>query len=85
MLQRAGKLMPWIVRPAGDPTWSAADWGRAATLEAKWKMAGVSESERRTLVPCAVWAAKFPGLLYDSSVMQRLDELSGTGVPVEKN
>lgn len=78
MLQRAGKLMPWIVRPAGDPTWSAADWGRAATLEAKWKLTGVSESDRRTLIPCAVWSAKFPGMIYDVGVMQRLNDLRST-------
>jgi hypothetical protein len=78
MLQRAGKLMPWIVRPAGDPTWSAADWGRAATLEAKWKMAGVSESDRRSFIPCAVWAAKFPGIVYDAPVTRRLQELAAT-------
>jgi hypothetical protein len=70
-----GKIMNWLVKPEGDPTWSEADWGRAATLEAKWKAQGVSEEERRKLIPCAIWSAKFPGLRFQSDVMMRLSNL----------
>lgn len=75
MLQRGGSLVPWIVRPDEDPLWSPADWGTAQTLEAKWIARGVSEDERRRLIPCAVWLSKHPGLLYSESVMKRLQEL----------
>lgn len=76
MLVRGGQLSRWIMKPDGDLTWSEMDWGRAATLEAKWRMAGVSEEERRMLIPCAVWLAKFPGLRLQDTVMDRLRALS---------
>ncbi len=75
MLVRGGKLSRWIMKPDGDPTWSDADWGRAATLESRWRMAGISEDERRKLIPCAVWLAKFPGLHLQQEIMDRLHAL----------
>jgi hypothetical protein len=75
MLQRGGILTPWIVRPDEDPLWSNADWGTAKTLEAKWSAKGVSEDERRRLIPCAVWMSKHSGLKYSGLVMKRLKEL----------
>lgn len=75
MLQRGGILTPWIVRPDEDPLWSPAEWGTAATLEAKWNAKGVSEEERRRLIPCAVWLSKHPGLKYSEQVMKRLRDL----------
>ena len=75
MLVRGGKLSRWIMKPDGDPTWSDADWGCAATLEIRWRMAGISEEERRKLIPCAVWLAKFPGLRLQQEIMDRLRAL----------
>ncbi len=72
---RGGKLIPWIVQPDGDPTWSAADWGRAATLEARFARMGVSEMERRRLVPCAVWKAKWPETTFCATTERRLAPL----------
>jgi hypothetical protein len=66
----------WVMKPDGDPTWSDIDWARAATLEARWKMAKVSEDERRILIPCAVWISKFPGMRLSSEIMERLELLS---------
>lgn len=75
MLSRGGTLSPWLVKPEGDLTWSEADWGRAATLEARWKMHGVSEHLRRQLIPCAVWMAKFPGLRFSEDIHKTLEDL----------
>ena len=73
MLARGGTLIPWLVKPEGDLTWSDADWGRAATLEARWKMNGVSEQVRRQLIPCAVWMAKFPGMRFSDDIEKQLN------------
>ena len=75
MLVRAGKLMPWVIRPEGDPTWTEADWARAATLEARFTVRGICEEERRQLVPCAVWKSKFPGLTYSPLVEYKLSQI----------
>ncbi len=75
MLVRAGKFMRWIVKPDGDPIWNSADWGRAATLEARFTQLGICEEERRQLIPCAVWKAKFPGLIYSPAVESKLQSL----------
>ena len=76
MLVRGGKLMHWVLKPEGDPIWSKDDWGRAATLEARWLARGICETDRSRLLPCAVWRAKFPGTTYDTETMRRLEELS---------
>lgn len=76
MLSRGGTLTQYLVRPDGDETWSADDWGRAMALEARWTTLGVSEEERRRYIPCAVLLAKFPGIVYSDNIMKRLDELS---------
>lgn len=76
MLVRGQRMERWLVRPAGDPTWSAVDWARAATLEARWSAAGVPEEERRVLLPCAVWAAKHPGLRYAPHIEARLADFA---------
>lgn len=75
MLCRGGQLKPWILKPDGDNTWTVEDWGRAATLEARFSAMGVTEEERRKLIPCAVYISKFPGTLYDIVTMKRLHEL----------
>ncbi len=76
MLCRGGKLTRYIVKPPADPTWSAEEYGRAATLEARWKSLGVCEEERKRLIPCAVWRAKYPATQYPPAVMSRLAELA---------
>jgi hypothetical protein len=75
MLTRAGKRMHWIVKPEGDATWNQMDWGTAATLEARWAQMGICEEERRQLIPCAVWKAKFPGLTYTPAIESKLQAL----------
>jgi hypothetical protein len=74
MLLRGGKLRNWSIKPEGDPTWTHEDWCRARTLEARWADKGVSEADRRTLIPCAVWKAKFPGLQYPDHIERALTE-----------
>jgi hypothetical protein len=69
---RDGKIYGQFIKPDGDATWNADDWGRAATLEARFSFLGMSEAERRTLIPCAVWKAKFPGLKYSDPIEKRL-------------
>ena len=75
MLCRGGILKSWILKPDGDSTWTAEDWARAATLEARFSAAGASEEERRKLIPCAVYITKFPGTAYDVVTMKRLNTL----------
>ena len=72
---RGGSVYRWIVKPEGDATWTAQDWGRAATLDARFQAKGVCEEERRRLIPCAVWKAKFPGLQYPVPLEARLTGL----------
>ena len=72
MIARGGKLVPWIVRPVADPSWSPADLGRAATLEARFAALGVREEERRRLVPCAVLRAKWPETRFSAEIESRL-------------
>ena len=72
MIARGGKLHSWIVRPVADPAWSAADLGRAATLEARFAALGVREEERRRLVPCAVLQAKWPETRFSADMEARL-------------
>ena len=79
ILCRGGRLVPWVLRPDDDPTWSAADWGRAATLEARFSALGVSEAERRRLVPCAVLKSKWPETVFSPAVEKRLATLVATG------
>jgi hypothetical protein len=76
MLIRGTFAMPWILKPDGDPSWTEDDWGRAATLEIRWTHMGVSELDRRILLPCAVWKAKFPGLQYSALVESKLRALA---------
>jgi hypothetical protein len=75
MYCRGGKLQHWTLKPDGDSTWTSADWGRAVTLEGRFSAVGVSEEERRKLIPCAVYLHKFPGTVYDVATMKRLQEL----------
>jgi hypothetical protein len=72
---RGGRIFPWIVKPEGDASWSRTDWSRARTLEARLNSMGISEEERRSLIPCAVWKAKFPGLTYTDSIETRLAQV----------
>jgi hypothetical protein len=75
MIARGGKLLPWIVRPMADPSWSPADLGRAASLEARYAALGVREEERRRLVPCAVLRAKWPETRFPAEIEARLATL----------
>jgi len=75
MISNRGRLSPAIVVPERTATWTAADDGRAQTYEAFLTRKGVSEAERRRLIPCLVWSAKVPGLLYPEAVERRLAEL----------
>jgi hypothetical protein len=72
MIARGGKLIPWIVRPVADPSWSPADLGRAATLEARFAALGLREEERRRLVPCAVLKARWPETRFTAEIEERL-------------
>ena len=71
---RGGKIIA-VEKPSGDATWCADDWARAATLDAKWASQGVSVDERKRLVSCAVVYKKWPGTVFEESVMARLLEL----------
>ena len=71
---RGSKLVE-IETPEADVTWSAEDKARAATILARWVVQGVSVDEQKRLLPCAVLLHKWPGTVYDSSVMVRLKEL----------
>jgi hypothetical protein len=75
MIARGGKLHPWIVKPPADPSWSPADWARAATLEARFAGLGVREEERRRLVPCAVLKARWPETRFVAAIEDRLEAL----------
>ena len=72
ILIRGKHVMPWILKPEGDPVWNAEDWSRASTLEIRWTALGVSEKDRRELLPCAIWKAKFPGLTYAPLIESKL-------------
>lgn len=75
MLVCGNSIYPWCVKPDGDITWNKEDWGRAQSLEIRFHRLGVSESERRMLIPAAVWRAKHPGTKFNATVTTRLDEL----------
>ena len=76
MLQRGSVLLAWDVVPEHDGTWNTDDWARAGTYEMRWRAQGVSETERRRLLSCAIQIAKHPGTKYDDDIMKRLSELS---------
>jgi hypothetical protein len=75
MLVCGNSMSPWCIRPDGDMTWNSMDWGRAQTLEMRFHRLGVSEADRRTLIPAAVWRMKYPGMRFHDAVMARLDAL----------
>jgi hypothetical protein len=85
LLVRGGKLIPWLIKPDGDFTWSESDWARAQTLEARWKMHGINEATRRQLIPCAIWSAKFPGLVFHTEVQKQLVDLSAEKIEILKD
>ena len=76
ILVRGKRMEPWILKPEGDATWSATDWAKAATLEIRWISMGVSEKERKELIPCAIWKSKFPGLQYAPLIESKLRALA---------
>ena len=76
MISNRGRLSPAIVVPERTATWTAADDGRAQTYEAMLARKGVSEAERRRLIPCLVWSAKVPGLRYPEAIERRLAEVA---------
>lgn len=67
--------MNWFVKPENEDVWNEDDWGLAAILEARWLSLGVSEKDRRKLIPCAVWKKKHIGITFSESIMNRLKEL----------
>ena len=72
---RAGVIHRGLATADDDSTWSAADRGRARTLDARYSALGVSEEERRRLVPCAVLQRKFPGIHFPADIETRLATL----------
>jgi hypothetical protein len=74
MISSRGKLIPYLVKSETTAVWSATDHGRAMSLEARLQAEGLSESERRKLIPCLVWSTKVPGLRYKDSVEKRMAE-----------
>lgn len=72
LLVRGGCMYKRIVTLENDPIWNLQDIERANTLEARWIAKGVCEEERRQLLPCAVWKAKFPGIIYNDAIESRL-------------
>jgi hypothetical protein len=77
MISSRGKLIPYLVKPESTAAWSPADYGRAATLEARLQREGLSEAERRALIPCLVWSAKVPGLVYKKGMEAKMGEFRG--------
>jgi hypothetical protein len=75
MLVCGNSISPWCVKPDGDMTWNAEDWGRAQSLEIRFHRLGISEHERRGLIPAAVLRMKYPGIRFHDDIMKRLDEL----------
>jgi hypothetical protein len=72
---RAGVIHRVLATADDDSTWSAADNGRARTLDARYSALGVSEEERRRLLPCAVLRAKFPGIRFPVDIETRMASL----------
>ena len=70
-----GKIIQWFVKPDDDLTWNEEDWGRASIFESRWASMGISETERRKLIPCAVWLKKCVGIYFSPEIMTRLKEL----------
>lgn len=75
---RGNTVNAWILRPDGDATWTADDWERARTLEARFIHLGLTEAERAKFIPCAVWKAKLPGLQYSDVVEVKLRAILNT-------
>jgi hypothetical protein len=71
-----GKIAHWFVKPDSDPTWNEEDWERAATYEARLQAKGVSETDRKFLIPCIVWSKKFPGMTFSNDIMKRIQDVS---------
>jgi hypothetical protein len=71
-----GKIIQWFVKPDEDATWNEEDWGRASILESRWASMGISENERRKLIPCGVLLKKYVGIVFSPEIMTRLKELS---------
>ncbi len=71
-LVRGGNIYKRIVKLDLDPIWNSQDIERANILEARWISKGVCEEERRQLLPCAIWKAKFPGIIYTDAIESRL-------------
>jgi len=81
MLIRGNTMLPYVLKPDVEPLWTAADYGRAATLEAKWLHAKIPESDRMKYIPCAVWMAKFPGIQYQETVVETLKKMGINAQP----
>ena len=69
-----GKIAHWFVKPDHENIWNEEDWGRAAVLESRFLAMGMSERDRRQLIPCVVWSKKFTGLKFSKEIMDRLRE-----------
>lgn len=72
---RAGQIFRVEAGPSTDPTWTAADHARRATIAARWKsQQRLSEDEQKRLLDCAVWKRKLPGLTYTPAIESQLQQ-----------
>jgi hypothetical protein len=72
MYIRGNVIAPYIHRPDGDVSWTAADYVRAEIYEARYAAQNVPEAERKKYVLCAVMLRKFPGTVYPDEIMEWL-------------
>jgi hypothetical protein len=59
-----------------DPTWTSEDKARALTVAARLASKGVEADELDRLIRCIVWKSKFPGLIYEDVIEQRIQSLT---------
>lgn len=74
MYIRGPVIAPYIYRPDGDISWTANDYSRAETLEARYASQKVSEADRKKFIMCAVMLRKFPGIIYSDEIMDWLSK-----------
>lgn len=71
---RAGQIFHVGAIPA-DPTWTATDKARWATIHARWQsQQRLSAEEQERLLACAVWKRKLPGLTYTTAIESLLQQ-----------
>ena len=75
---RGNRWIPYsLIDKVIDPTWTTADNACALTVSARLTAKGVHDAdELNGLVRCIVCKSKFPGLVYDDVIEDRIRELS---------